>query len=315
MGRQPAREVPDRPGRGISGDGHHLMVGVPQLDQPAGRLPAEDVGAVVAKVAGVDRAAEVLRLPETVPLEEVIARADPSLPHTMVPFGLSESTLAPAYADFAENSHIVAVGQGQSGRTNFLRAMCRAIMARYSPSEATIALFDPRRKLVGVVPEEWLTVYAYSTTDIREAVKQLAQLFATRMPPPGTTQQDLLTHQFWTGRRIFVVIDDITSWTMVDNPVLGLAEHVEHAGEIGLHVIAAADIRSWTQQSQGLGALGRIVGSLSPVLMLDGRRQHGVIAFDRHAEPQRPGKGIYATPSGTDGVLVGWSEPPVAHRR
>jgi hypothetical protein len=57
-----------------------------------------------------------------------------------------------------------------------------------------------------------------------------------------------------------------------------------------------------------------MVGSLAPVLILDGRRQHGVIAFDRHAEPQRPGKGIFATPSGADGVLVGWSEPPTPHR-
>ncbi len=65
-GRQPAREVPDKPGRGVSFEGHHLMVGVPELDQPAGRVAASDVGAVVARVAGVDRAAEVLRLPERV---------------------------------------------------------------------------------------------------------------------------------------------------------------------------------------------------------------------------------------------------------
>ena len=309
-GRQPAREVPDRPGRGVSADGHHLMVGIPQLDAPAGRVPAEVVGEVVARVAGADRAAEVLRLPESVALQEVLARANTSLPHTMVPFGLSESTLAPAYVDFAEAPHIVAVGQGQSGRTNFLRTMCRAIMSRYSADEATIAVFDPRRKLIGVVPDDWLTVYAYSSTDIREAVKQLGQLFAGRMPPPGTNQQDMLTRQFWTGRRIFVLADDITSWTMMDNPLLGLAEHVERAGEIGLHVLATADIRSWSQHSQGLGTLGRIAGSLAPVLILDGRRQHGVIAFDLHAEPQRPGKGIYATAAGTDGVLVGWSEPP-----
>ena len=309
-GRQPAREVPDRPGRGVSADGHHLMVGIPQLDAPAGRVPAEEVGEVVARVAGADRAAEVLRLPESVALQEVLARTNTSLPHTMVPFGLSESTLAPAYVDFAEAPHIVAVGQGQSGRTNFLRTMCRAIMSRYSADEATIAVFDPRRKLIGVVPDDWLTVYAYSSTDIREAVKQLGQLFAGRMPPPGTNQQDMLTRQFWTGRRIFVLADDITSWTMMDNPLLGLAEHVERAGEIGLHVLATADIRSWSQHSQGLGTLGRIAGSLAPVLILDGRRQHGVIAFDLHAEPQRPGKGIYATAAGTDGVLVGWSEPP-----
>jgi type VII secretion protein EccCa/type VII secretion protein EccCb len=313
--RQPAREVPDTPGRGVTTGGHHFMVGVPQLDLPTGRVEAEDVGALVARVAGVDRAASVLRLPERVPLQEVIARADPSLPQTMVPFGLSETTLAPAYIDFAEESHVVAVGQGKSGRTAFLRAICRAIMTRYRPEEATIALFDPRRKLIGVVPEEWLTVYAYTSTDIAEAVGQLRALFAGRMPPPGAKQHDMLNRQFWTGRRIFVVIDDISSWGMMNNPVLGLADYVEYASDIGLHVIAAADIRSWTQQSQGLGTLGRIVGSLAPVLILDGRRQHGVIAHDVYADPQRPGKAVYATPSGSEGVLVGWSEPPVSERR
>jgi hypothetical protein len=69
------------------------------------------------------------------------------------------------------------------------------------------------------------------------------------------------TRQFWTGRRIFVVVDDITSWTMMDNPLLGLAEHVERAGEIGLHVLTTADIRSWSQHSQGLGAPGALGAS------------------------------------------------------
>jgi S-DNA-T family DNA segregation ATPase FtsK/SpoIIIE len=30
----------------------------------------------------------------------------------------------------------------------------------------------------------------------------------------------------------------------------------------------------------------------------------------RFAEPARPGKAIYATASGTDGVLIGWTPPP-----
>ena len=37
------------------------MIAVPELDQPDGRVTASDVGTVVATVAGVDRAAEVLR--------------------------------------------------------------------------------------------------------------------------------------------------------------------------------------------------------------------------------------------------------------
>jgi S-DNA-T family DNA segregation ATPase FtsK/SpoIIIE len=313
--RQPAREVPDKPGRGVTAEGHHLMVGVPELDHAEGRVSVGDVGAVVAKVAGVDRAAQVLRLPERVPLEEVLARVDGSAPRYMVPFGLLESTLQPAFVDFAEHPHVVAVGQGQSGRTAFVRAMCRAIMTRYSPEEATIALFDPKRKSIGVVPEEWLTVYAYSQSDIEEAVRLLADVFAKRQPPPGASQHDMLTRQFWTGRRFFVVIDDMTSWQLSHSPFWPLADYVETGSEIGLHVIATADIRNWSQQSLGQSALGRIVGSLAPLLILDGRRHHGVIAHDLHAEPQRPGKGIYATGSRRDGVLVAWSEPPVIARR
>ena len=144
------------------------MVALPELDQPTGRVAAEDVGAVVSKVAGVDRAAEVLRLPERVDLREVLARATPALPHTMVPFGFSESTLEPIYADFAEHPHMVAVGQGPVGRTAFLRSICLAIMARYTPEQAAIAVFDPRRKRLGVVPRDLGSFTPTASTDIAE---------------------------------------------------------------------------------------------------------------------------------------------------
>ena len=55
--------------------------------------------------------------------------------------------------------------------------------------------------------------------------------------------------------------------------------------------------------------LGRIVGSLSPILVLDGRRDNGAIVSGVYAEPQRPGKGLLVTQGGTEGVLVGWSPP------
>ena len=53
-----------------------------------------------------------------------------------------------------------------------------------------------------------------------------------------------------------------------------------------------------------------MVGSLPPVVILDGRRENGPIISGVYAEPQRPGKAIYVTPSGTSGVLIGWSPPP-----
>ena len=44
--------------------------------------------------------------------------------------------------------------------------------------------------------------------------------------------------------------------------------------------------------------LGRVVGSLPPTVILDGRRENGPIISGVFAEPQRPGKAIYATAVG-----------------
>jgi S-DNA-T family DNA segregation ATPase FtsK/SpoIIIE len=159
--------VPDTPGRGLSPAGHHVMIGVPEpANQPTGRVEVRGIGEVVRKVAGVDKITEVKRLPESVALQEIIDRADRQLPREMVPFGLSESTLGPAFVNFADSPHVIAVGRAQSGRTNFIRAMMRSVMARYSPDEVTIILIDPRRRSVVVAPEEWLSRYTYTQGDI-----------------------------------------------------------------------------------------------------------------------------------------------------
>jgi hypothetical protein len=184
-------------------------------------------------------------------------------------------------------------------------------MRHYDPSEATIILIDPRRKLVGVVPDEgWLSAYAYTRTNIREVIGELCTLLQERQPPPGTTQQEMLTKKFWSGREFFLVVDDISSWSNAENPLNALAPYVEQAAELGLHVIAGAEIRNWSYTSHGSGVQGRVVGSLAPVLILDGRREHGQIVSGIFAEPQRPGKGLLVTRQGTEGGLVAWSEPP-----
>jgi hypothetical protein len=56
--------------------------------------------------------------------------------------------------------------------------------------------------------------------------------------------------------------------------------------------------------------LGRVIGSLPPVGILDGHRENGAMISGVFAEAQRPGKAIYATASDTDGVLIGWTPPP-----
>ena len=212
--REPRPEVPDAPGRGLSPAGFHVMVGVPELaNQPSGRVDVRGIGAVVREVAGVENGHRRCcgcpsRCPWTTCWRAWIRR----LPREMVPFGLSEITI---WARRSSTSPRIRTwsrwAAPSAGRTNFLRAMMRAIMSRYSPDEATIVLIDPRRKLVGVVPEETgCRATPTPLTDIKDrSTAACAQLFEQRLPPPGTSQQDMLTRQFWTGRRIFVVVDDI----------------------------------------------------------------------------------------------------------
>ena len=144
---------------------------------------------MVPAVAGVEKVAGVVRLPESVALEQVAARVARCRAERAV--RARETDLGPAFVDFAENPHVVAVGRAQSGRTNFLRVMMPAIMARYSPDEATIVLIDPRRRLVGVVPEEWLAVATRTpAATSRRCPAGLAQLFervCLRRAPRSTT--------------------------------------------------------------------------------------------------------------------------------
>jgi S-DNA-T family DNA segregation ATPase FtsK/SpoIIIE len=317
--RKPAAEVPDCPGRGVTQWGHPLMVAFPAVSTVDGAEPVSDVRAIAAAVtemSGVSKATTVLRLPESIPLAEVLAATPADWPAHRVPFGISESTLEPIGIDFDADPHFVATGQGGAGRTAFLRTLMYAVMNRYQPDEATIVLFDQTRKLIGVVPEEpWLSAYAYRAEDIRATCDQLAAVLATRQPPPGTSQADLLTKRFWTGREFFVVCDDISSWNQTGHPMAPLLPYIEQGADLGLHIVCTADIRTWSfAASMGSSVLGRIMGGLPPVVALDGRRLHGPIMNGVYADPQRPGKGKLVTRRGVEGVLVAWTDPPLDRR-
>lgn len=328
--RNPAREVPDLPGRGLTPSGHHLMVGAPVLadppreaGQPAPEAPLEgdDLSAVVARVAGVRKTASVARLPEKVLLKEVFDGITEPLPYGVVPFGLAESNrsdsaLVPAVIDFEENPHALAVGLSGAGLTTWLRAMAHGIMRTYQPDQATIILIDPRKSSVGVVPEaNWLSGYARFPEEISKLVNDLVGVLKGRLSPAAASQHDLATKRFWEGREFFVLIDGITSWGNAANPLMALAPYVEQGEEIGLHIVATAYQREFSFQSQGAGVLGKTMGMQPPILIMNGHRTHGAVVPGVFAEPQREGKGKLLTRRGIAGALVGWTDPPELARR
>ncbi|GAA2424359.1 type VII secretion protein EccCa [Mycolicibacterium llatzerense] len=331
--RNPAREVPDVPGRGLTPTGHHLLVGWPSIAHPPRRegarwvadaqsvaVEGDDLAEVVRDVSGAGVGASMARLPDTVTMVEVLDRvqAGPMLERGVVPFGLGESNLGPATLDFAIDPHVVAVGLGGCGLTTFVRAVVTGIMSRYPAREAGIIMFDPPRTSVGVVPgsaadeaagRKYLGAYQSSRDGISATVTQLCAMLESRRPPPGTSQEDLLTKRFWSGPEIFVVVDGITTWSTAQNPLAPLAQYVEEARDLGLHIIATADIRQFGYQSQG-GVLGKMMGMQTPVLIMNGHRTYGQIIPGVFSETQRVGKGLLQTRSSAEGVLVGWTEAP-----
>lgn len=330
--RNPAREVPDRPGRGLTPDGQHLMVGWPALAHPpseageadgqSGRLEGDQLSAVVRRVAGVSKAAAVARLPEKVLLADVFAGITEPLAAGVVPFGLAESNLpgaplVPATIDFNDHPHAVATGLALCGLSSWLRAVMLGIMRSYRPDEATIILLEHRRANVGVPPPDtWLSAYAQNPSHIAEVVKSLAATLEQRRPPPNASPEDLATKRFWEGRELFVIIDGATAWPGAASPLMPLAQYVAEAEDLGLHIVATADIAQFSFHKQsGQGVLGKTLNMTPPVLVMNGARAHGQVVPGLYAEPQREGKGRLARRTGTQNVLVGWSEPPFVGRR
>jgi type VII secretion protein EccCa/type VII secretion protein EccCb len=328
--RIPAREVPDVPGRGLTADGHHMMVGAPVMASPpqaAGAPPhvgaplqGDELAAVIRQVGGVKESAGMARLPEKVLLEEVFSGITEPLLSGVVPFGLAEanvagSPLVPATIDFVEHQHAVATGLAKSGLSTWLRAMMLGIMRSYQSDEATIVLLESRRANVGVVPEHWLAAYAQNPDHIATVVRDLCAILEERRPPPTATPQELATKRFWEGREFFVVVDGITEWSQHQSPLAPLVPFVSIAEDVGLHLVTTADIRHYSLHAATNGVLGKVAGQSPAIVIMNGTRAHGQIVPGVYAEPQREGKGRLESRRGSEGVLVGWSEPPQFSRR
>ena len=132
------REIPaNRPGRGISMEKHHLMMGVPRLDGVHSALdlvPA--ISAAVEHIASqhTDQAPLVRVLPDRIYLREL----DPTPPgpesdyrtRWTIPIGVRESDLSVAYGPMHTTPHLIVFGAPKSGKTTIAHAVASAICAR-----------------------------------------------------------------------------------------------------------------------------------------------------------------------------------------
>jgi S-DNA-T family DNA segregation ATPase FtsK/SpoIIIE len=250
-----AATVPRSPGRGLTTDGKlHFLAALPRID---GTESAEDLSEGVAEL--VERIAAhrtgpaappVRMLPHRLPAAELPA---PELADGLrIPLGLDEETLSPVWHDFSRTPHLVGVGDTESGKTNLLRLVASAITTRYSPAEARILVVDYRRELVEAVPQEYRLGHAVSVDGLRELVGGSARAIKTRLPGPDITPARMRQADWWTGPRLFVLIDDydmVGGSNAYDHPFAPLFDHLALGHEVGLHMVV---VRSATGAGRGL---------------------------------------------------------------
>lgn len=322
VSRKEAKKVPDDiPGRGLTKEGKqifHMMYGFPGRRRTAdGDLEVSALVEQIVSVAGADKPVTVRRLPERVSLDEVwrIPRSDDDHKHS-IRLGLVDTDLGPARLDFSRVNTFLGVGASESGRSNLIRVIARGIMRQYTAEEAVIHMVDIKRNQLGVVTEQsgYLGHYCFLQDQVQSLAYELATELQSRQPEGKSDQQMLMAGAQFTGKRIFVLVDDMTALANMGMGLDPLAPFVELGGYVGLHLVIAGgahDFYRWAHN--GGDVMRKVLGMRTPGVILDATRNDGGLVGGVVGEPQRPGRGLYVQAGGkVTTTMVAWDEPPAA---
>ncbi len=304
MDRKRARELGQSPpGRGITRDGRELVIALPRFDAAAAdRLRTRFSGRVAPPI-------EVL--PERVEYDAVLARWRGLRPTTQILVGVGETELEPIALDFAAESHLIILGQGECGKTATLRTLCRDIVATNTPESAQLFIVDYRRGLLGVIESDHLAAYTPSAAALTPQLSALMQRLQGRMPGADVDQQQLRTRSWWSGPEIYLVVDDydLVAAPNGTNPLAPLLDFLPHAKDLGLHVVAA---RRSGGAARGMfdPVLGRLRDLGCMGLMMSASPDEGVLLGSVRPSKLPPGRGTLVTRAHPEQLIqIAWTEP------
>jgi ESX secretion system protein EccC len=316
------RDIPaNRPGRAMSVEKHHLMIGVPRLDGVHGANDlVEAITAAVNHVAAqcTDMAPRVRVLPERIHLHEL----DPSPPgpesdyrtRWTIPIGVRETDLSVAYAPMYTSPHLLIFGAAKSGKTRTAHAIARAICARNSPQQVRFMLADYRSGLLDAVPDSHLLdagAINRNSTTLDEAIKALATNLKKRLPPADLTTAQLRSRSWWTGFDVVLLVDD---WHMIVAaaggmpPMAPLAPLLPAATDIGLHIIVTCQM-SYAYKATMDKFVGAAFGAGSPAMFLSGDKQD-FPSRDIQVKRRPPGQAFLVAPEGKEVIQAAYIDPP-----
>ncbi|TQS40628.1 type VII secretion protein EccCa [Cryptosporangium phraense] len=239
-----AKTVPQIPGRGLTKDRLHYLAAVPRIDgystvdglADATRMLAFDV----ADSWDGPPAPPVRMLPAVVEVREMPAATPGRNGSLRIPLGLGETDLQPVWHDFGELPHLTILGDTESGKTNALRLIARALIENYTPAEARVLVLDSRRGLFDSIPAEYRVGYAVSAAAAAEEGARAAATVRPRVPGSEITPERLRRRDWWTGADLWVLADDYDLLSSGSSgPLQSLVDLLPQAADIGLHVVLA----------------------------------------------------------------------------
>lgn len=286
--RGQARHVPpDRPGRGLSRDGKHMLIALPD-------------GVGLRRGAGV--APPIPLLPDLVDYPTVIAASDEN-----AVLGIEEHRLQPLTIDFDTNRHLLILGDNGCGKTAALRVLCREIVRTNTAAQARLFIVDFRRTLLGLIDSEHRGGYAMSPAALGSMLPELVATLRDRRPGADVTEAQLRARAWWTGSDIYLVVDD---YDLAAGSLSALLEYLPYATDLGLHVIVArrsggaarALFDPLLAGLRDLGCLG---------MLMSGQPEEGPLLGSGPPVPLPPGRGRLITRPGVEQMVqVAWSPPP-----
>lgn len=301
MARKVAALVPQgRPGRGITAEALHLLVGLPRLD---GDSDPESLSEAVAwsvqqiKAIYPNRGARrVRKLSVDLTREEMHARAREmgiTFGPQQIAVGLGEAELEPLVIDFDQQPFLFAFADNEAGKTTLLRNIAISLMENGPGTTNKIVLVDYRRTMLGQVEGDHLAGYATSAQALGPMMQQLHGVLSKRLPGPNLTAQQLRDRSWWEGPNVHILVDDYDMIASSSgNPLTILGDLLPSARDIGLRLVIC---RRSGGASRALfdQVIGKMKDLSSDILLMSGDRDEGNIVGRTKMQKLPPGRGEY----------------------
>ena len=306
-----AATVPEQAGRGLTPAKLHFLGGLPRIDGDHEETTvsdgARDLAAMAADFWTGEPAPVVRTLPAVLPAAQLPAPED----DIRIALGIDEERMQPVWHNFAEVPHLTALGDSESGKSNLLRHLARAITVRYTPKEARIMIVDFRRQLFDAVPAEYRLGYSVSTDAAKATVTDAIAGLRTRIPGPDITPEQLRRRDWWTGPRLFVLVDDYDLLAGHDSPLQPLIPFLAQGADIGFHLVLTRGAANMMRMSSD-PLIRRLQETNSPDVALSCPPSEGNLLGGVRGRHLPPGRALLCTRRGARLIQTAFSDPEEA---